>query len=153
MSPVCDRCGKTLRGGRRFPFTTLGLTHDQSARKLGVSGRTWQGYMCHGVGREAAERIANRLGVHPYELWPDMIDHDAGAKPCEECGKPFIPTRSTQRMCSPRCRSRRWQRNRYQNDPDWRARDVAKSRAYYENYGDYCRQRQRAYTQRLEDTA
>lgn len=150
---ACPNCDKNLRGGPRFSFLALGLTHNESARTLGVSGSTWQNYMCHGVNREAAERIADKLGVHPYELWPDMVDHDAGVKPCEECGQPFIPNTTRQRFCDRNCAVRQWMRNRYQSDPDWRARDIARSRAYYEDYGDYCRNRQRTYRTRRKDVA
>jgi hypothetical protein len=140
MSPICSNCGKALKGGRRYPFAALGYTHNQSARTLNVSGSTWQDYMCHGIGREAAERIANKLGVHPYELWPEMIDDDAGIRPCVECGSPFIPGRPHQTYCGVLCRHRS---NGRRSMRRYRATDRGKeaNRSYARSYKTYLRER------------
>lgn len=147
----CERCGKTLRGGPRFPFHTLELSHNQSARTLGISGSTWQDYMCHGVGREAAERIADKMGVHVYGLWPELVDHDLASqhRECEDCGQAFLPATGRQRFCTRNCAARAWQRRKYQSDEWFRQRDIEKRRAYYQENGDYCRRWQRAYRERL----
>lgn len=146
----CDRCGKKLRGGPRFSFATLGFS-ERGSRAFGVSGRTWQNYMCHGVGREQAERIAERLGVHPYELWPELIDYDAGARPCKVCDGLFVPVRCDQVYCGAACRKRAQNQRRQERHGDrirelqraWREANADSYRKHHTRYMRVWRQRKR----------
>lgn len=81
----------------RFPFQPvadlLRTSVWRAAEQLGISGTTYQHDVAHGISLVRAERIAVRLGVHPYELWPDMPELIRGIGPRldDPCG------------CSPNC--------------------------------------------------
>lgn len=94
---------------------------------------------------EVAERCADRLGVHPYCLWPEMRDdviasvvRVCAAEGCEETFEPLTVRRI---YCSTRCRDRRakadWARRRYRSDPVYREKRKADSAARYAAERDY----------------
>lgn len=73
----------------RYPLQPLaqlaGMSNRQALLALKVSGTTYQKYRDQGMLRDAADRAAVRLGFHPYEVWPEMVDHDsADAERAEE---------------------------------------------------------------------
>ena len=115
------------------------LSENTACDQLGITGSTKQQYRQHGMSREVAERRALQAGFHPYEVWPDMAHHDADALKIEcacGCGERFIPTRKGHKFASVACKgrahSREFERRRYTNDPEFRARKRAAVAAYYE---------------------
>jgi hypothetical protein len=101
-----------------------------------------------GLTREAAERLAEKAGYIPYELWPEILDHDIATieRVCAspDCDVRFIPDDPRQKKCSRRCVLRD-AGARYKD----RHRDVVLERArasaarYYAENGDYVRARRR----------
>ncbi len=76
---------------------------------------------------------------------------------CAACGRRFVPRRNVpeQRYCSkPECqrtRRRRWQREKLQVDPDYRANQAAAQQRWRERHREYWRayrERHREYTAR-----
>lgn len=63
---------------RRYPWAPLaaamGLSEASAARALGVTGSTEQEYRRRGVTDRVAERLAGLAGLHPSEVWPELID-------------------------------------------------------------------------------
>jgi hypothetical protein len=127
------------------------LSLNSACIAVGMSGSTQQDARCHGVTSRVAERLAIEAGLHPYNVWPDMADHDLidTQIPCVECETPFTPTRKGHVYCTTKCRNRRHSRERmrrlYQTDPDHRARRLAGRRALYAECADYEKARQRRY--------
>lgn len=66
-------------GAIRYAFSAvadaLGLEESQAARAVRISGSTEQHYRQYGMSIDVAERMADRIGRHPYELWPEMQQH------------------------------------------------------------------------------
>lgn len=113
----------TPRRYRLQPLAQMaGMTDREALLALKVSGTTYQKYRDEGLSRDVADRMAERLGFHPYEVWPDMVEDDledlADLPPegqqCAAWGCPewFIPSRVggskrwPPRFCSTRCRNR-----------------------------------------------
>lgn len=100
----------------RYPLQPLldagGLSLARAARQLGTSGSSLKRFAAEGMDRDAAERLALRAGLHPYEIFTDMLEHDLTYSDQEcaapECEERFAP-RPTKRFCSKRCR---WRFNR-----------------------------------------
>ena len=65
---------------------------------------------------------------------------DAGAA---LIGLNFVPSSPRQRFCSQTHQKRRWQREKYQNDPEWRARKKAQDAEHYAETATYARARER----------
>lgn len=63
----------------RFPFDRLvaamGVSPNRACVELGISGTTAQEYRALGVTECVADRLAVRAGFHPYEIWPELVDH------------------------------------------------------------------------------
>jgi hypothetical protein len=118
------------------------------ARILNVSGSTWQKYRDEGVTEKVADRAAVKCGFHPFMIWPEMADHnfDDFAKKCaaDDCHETFVPHWKTpfQKWCSERCKRRIKNRERYQNDAEFRAKRAEQRRAYYEATKESTRRRQ-----------
>ena len=65
--------------GHRFPFDPIrdrcgGLIAD-SATRLGIHHQTALKHQERGLSAAVADVLAQRLGVHPCELWDDWLDH------------------------------------------------------------------------------
>jgi hypothetical protein len=64
-----------------YPFAPLaalmGLSEHQAAMRLGISGSTEQRYRREGMSEKVADRLAVRAHLHPFEVWPEMIEHTA----------------------------------------------------------------------------
>src|SRR5690606_17390813 len=90
----------------------------------------------HGVTERIADRLAVAAGLHPHVVWPEMADHAIAdnQRACEECEKPFVPSRSDQRFCSSSCRWRRSSREsyrlRYRTDPAFREKERQRTVRY-----------------------
>jgi hypothetical protein len=143
----------------RYPFEPLAaamrLSGHQASKTLGLSGRTQQSYRRDGMSERVADRLAVKAGLHPFEVWPEMVGHqiEAASVVCadESCGGPFVPERSNQRYCSPACRKRASDRRTYRSDPARRAKKRAGRRAYYAENAEYERSRERRrYRARIE---
>jgi len=95
-------------GERRYPLQALvdasGLGEDALRRRVGLSGTMLQRAREMGLTDKAADRYAVRVGLHPFEVWPEMVDHgiEDAAVECAErsCSERFIPTRKGHRFCS-----------------------------------------------------
>lgn len=123
----------------RYPWAPLaaamGLSEHQAAARLGVSGTTQQTYRRIGVLEETAERLADKAGLHPFEVWPELLEHrlaDAEAR----------------RRALDAARQRRY-RDRH---PEARARAREYRRRYYAEHGEYERaqERRRYYARKAE---
>jgi len=62
----------------RYPLAPLldriGGSHDDARRLLGMNHGAYNAFRGHGLKLEQAERYAERAGVHPFEVWPEMRD-------------------------------------------------------------------------------
>lgn len=134
---------------RRYPLAPLieavagtGETDHSVLARLGVSGSTAKKYRAEGVLERTADRLAVRAGLHPFEVWPELVDDalaelDApptdptpappvAAVACPLCATSFTP-RPTKVYCSPRCRETAGDRRRYAQDPQrYRERSSAR---------------------------
>lgn len=150
MTAVCAACGVSLRGGPRYPLSTLldmmGYdTIHRAADALGVSGTTYAQYSCHGISERTADRLAIRAGFHPAEVWPELADHQitAASRPCTRpgCTNTFVPSRRDQKYCGLACRrhvaQKRYRERKYATDPEWVETMRAKRRDYYAECGQY----------------
>lgn len=111
---------------------------NQARTMLAVGGTTWRNYRNDGLTAPQAERLAERAGFHPAEIWPTWYDDEFAelAAPCAECGDLFIPNlERRQRFCSRRCGtagpSRTYHNTRYQTDPDYAERKREQQRERY----------------------
>jgi hypothetical protein len=146
----CPDCGKKIAAGRRYPLAALN-TFDP--RPLRLAGTTLIDYRCHGVLRRTADRLAARVGEHPYTVWPDMADHDIAdlSVTCDECGQPFIPTRKGHRYCQRKCKDVAGQRLRRQTRPEVAEAARQASRRWYYECHDYALARRREYERAHKD--
>ena len=133
-------------GEGRYPFAPVDALRGDTeisvlADKIGVAHSTIGKWRERGMEEHNADAVATALGLHPWQLWPEMLAVNTAAimKECERpgCLEEFVPTRKGHRFCSERCRrqarrkrERSKQRERYRNDPEVRARKIAQSRAY-----------------------
>ena len=139
----------------RYPLEPLAaamhLTIPAACRALRISGSTEQQYRRDGVTDKVADRLAIRAGFHPYEIWPDMADHQLAdvSKPCadEKCDELYVPSTASQRFCSPTCRKRdagrRYVRRRYRTDPEFAERRRRESRQWRAEGGEAWRRSER----------
>jgi lambda repressor-like predicted transcriptional regulator len=122
---------------RRYPVANLleatGLSLSALAQRVGIGGGEYARVRTEGVSELAADRWANRLGLHPAEVWPEYVE--AGIREVMRtcaavgCEVSFVSAHHARRFCSPRCRSREGSRRRYQN-PEVAARLRERAAAY-----------------------
>jgi hypothetical protein len=122
----------------------------QLRERCPMNGTDYRRVIDVGLSADQADRWAVRCGLHPAEVWPEIVDE--AKRPCAECSTPFFPHDKRHRFCTPLCSTRQWQRNRYHTDPDFRARRIASAARYYAECGDYVRARVRQRA-RSEDAA
>ena len=119
----------------------LGGTPGTQAELLGVDRRQIYRWQERGLTRDQAERVAEGFRLHPLELWPEMVSEVERA--CAECEGLFVPLRSNHKFCSTsckhRCLQREWQRRRYAEDPEFRARRLAEAARYHVEVREYRR--------------
>lgn len=110
---------------RRYPLAPLaaamGLSVHKAGQTLKIAGSTLQDYRERGVTEPVAERLTAKAGLFVYDVWPEILDHAI-------------------RDTSP---GTRWKREKYANDPDFRAAMIERRRAYYAENGEYEKKRQR----------
>lgn len=150
---------------RRYPLAALcaalGLSEAATALEVGLSGTTLKRAREWGLTADAAERYAVRAGFTPGGVWPQFLDDEFAelSVVCadEKCDERFIPVRKGHRFHSPTCRTRHnmrlWQREKYQNDPEFAEADRARARAYYEECKPYVRARQNRLRQERKRSA
>lgn len=146
---------------RRYPLEALvvasGLSEHQLSVKVGLKGTTLRNARTDGLIERAADRYAVRAGLHPFEVWPEMAEHQLEDTSTEcaapDCARRFIPTRSGHRFCSRRCGDRTTARIRYRADSELAERKRAARRRYYAEAGDYERARQRRYDRAQRERA
>lgn len=127
----------------RYPIEPLleamGVSWSQAAQQLGIGGPEYRRYRDEGMTRDTAERKALKAGFHPYEVWPDMADHDAEAVTVEcaadDCPVRFIPPPTgpgqKRRLYHDRNCQTRWNAKvRYQTVPEVRERRKEAARRY-----------------------
>lgn len=134
---ICPGCNKRIRPLRRYPLEPLakwfGLSIPQTCRLARVEGTPQKEARCHGITRRVVDRICHEFKAHPYEIWPEVVDHDVqDPRPCDYCKEPFYPAQRNSRFCCLRCRRRALQgeqnkarRKRYAEDPEFRQRKIA----------------------------
>jgi len=66
--PYCSHLGGASAWGART--SAVCVTTHQVAERLGIPHRSVLRYRHNGLTRDAADRLAVRLGHHPAELWP-----------------------------------------------------------------------------------
>lgn len=103
---------------RRYPLADLlaasGLTEAALSRRARLSGTTLKQARERGFTADAADRYAIRLGLHPFEVWPELADHwleDAEVECATEgCTNRFVVNAArggqNRRFCSSSCRSK-----------------------------------------------
>jgi lambda repressor-like predicted transcriptional regulator len=135
---------------RRYPIANLleatGLSLSALAQRVGIGGGEYARVRTEGVSELAADRWANRLGLHPAEVWPDFGFAVCAADGCQER---FAPVRKGHVYCSKRCNNRAIQRERYRlkyaTDPGFVEAERQRRRRYYEQCAGYERSRQARY--------
>lgn len=111
------------------------------ADKIGVAHGTVQKWRERGMEEHNADRVATALGLHPWQLWPEMLVV-ATEQVQRECANPacyevFVPSRSDQRVCSPKCRK-----------PAWRAANPGREKALRK--AEHARNRERRNAERRQ---
>lgn len=109
----------------------MGESETHTFRRLRVNGARRQIILEDGIDIDQAERWALKLGMHPFEVWPEMVNEAllAGTKACAACGGPFVPSRPSHVYCCHNCRVRVGMRRR-RLDPEIRARELQARRRY-----------------------
>jgi hypothetical protein len=108
--------------------------------------RRWRTY---GVSAVQADTLANRIGVDPYQLWPEILDAAIAEveRTCaaDGCDETFVPPAKVpgKKFCSRRCKGRENRRIRYQTDPEFRAQVLADVARHYAETSDYQKRRRR----------
>jgi hypothetical protein len=114
-----------IRVTKRYPLEPLaaliGCEKSALARKLNLSGTTWQEYRDLGVSAHVADGLAVKAGLHPFNVWPELAD-DMVAEAEEEARD---RRRREQEMQNAR------RRERWAKDAEWREEAKAKRRAKY----------------------
>lgn len=108
---------------RRYPIAplvaALGLDAGASvSRALNISGSRLTTYAVCGIDERAAERLAVRAGLVPYEVWPEMLDQAIAELElvcaAQGCDETFIQLHGgpRRRFCTRRCKSREHMRSK-----------------------------------------
>lgn len=105
-----------------------------------MNGGTFNAFKGHGLTLEQAERYAERVRLHPYEVWPDMLDEvlDTVTRVCaaDGCDETFIPSNLRRIYCSKLCGDRRhktrWAREKYRTDEAYRAAQIERVARYHQ---------------------
>lgn len=109
-----------------YPFVRLaeamGATEAAASRALGLSGSTMQHYRTHGVSEKVADRLAVKAGLHPFEVWPEMVEIELGKIMSDRAKKVNAA-----------------ERRRYRTNPQKRARRLEMSARWRTEYRDYKR--------------
>lgn len=125
----------------RYAFSELAramrMSEHAAAVVLGLSGSTEQDYRRRGMTERVADRLAVKVGLHPFEVWPEMVELHIAAEvrecAADGCTGTFLLHTGrggqNRRYCSDTCRAREVKR-RQSSDPHVRAREAARQAAY-----------------------
>jgi hypothetical protein len=93
-----------------------------------------------GLTDRQADRWAVRCGLHPFEVWPDMLDAaiESVMVACPHCASPFLPVAKNHRFCSTPCRTEAHRRT-----PAGAAANRTRRRRGYAESAEYERARER----------
>lgn len=138
--PGNDPAAIPLGGGVgrvRYPldplFDAMRLSPHQACVVLGLSGSTQKEYRARGVTEKVADRLAVKAGLSPYEVWPEMVDHQIAAieRACArtDCDQLFVPA-GRRIYCSDACGQVVRERRRRQR-PEVREANRAYAATYY----------------------
>jgi hypothetical protein len=112
------------------------------AERVGKAKVTVEGWRRTGLNEANADACATALGLHPWQLWPEMLAANTApvVRECETCGETFVLTDPRKRFCNRRCKdahpSARAHRSakaaeafrqRYHSDPEFRAARLAQN--------------------------
>ena len=102
------------------------------AEKIGVPTPTVESWRRGGLSAENADLCATAIGFHPWQLWTEMLVAET-EKVQRECANPacyevFVPVRSDQRVCSPRCRKPAWRAANPERESELRKAEHARNR-------------------------
>jgi len=131
---------------RRYPLAPLleasGMTITALNRRLPMGGEVYRLAKSKGLTPLIAERYAILIGLHPATIWESWAEDEFEelSKECRECGERFIRRPDAlfcSRLCGNRHRQRVYWRKKYASDPEFREREKARRRAYYDEYKDY----------------
>lgn len=117
----------------RYPLASLieasRQSYDNARRTVGASGTDWTRAARDGILEAKADRWAVKLGLVPFEVWPDWLD-DA-FRPCTATGCPnrFAPYRDQDLYCSRTC-ARRERVRRHRATEHGRAQNAEACRRY-----------------------
>jgi len=112
------------------------------AKALGISGASLQRYAEQGLDDRQADRLATRVGLHPFTVWPEMADAivaEGDRLLAEEAAE--VERKAEER----RAKRAADERRRFHEDPEYAERVRARRRRYYAENGAYERARQRRY--------
>ena len=116
VQPLLDACGLTLNAFIRTHMPSINGTYYRKARDEGLTA-------------DAADRWATRVGLHPFNVWPEMVEDsiEAAKVTCaaEDCDTRFLPSNGKHRFCSHRCSARESSRRRYRENAEVRERRKA----------------------------
>lgn len=129
---------------------------EATMRACKIGGAQYQKYRDEGMSREVAERMALKLGFHPYEVWPHMVDDDVAAstrtcaaRGCEETFQLSLHGGPNRLYCSKRCKNRESRRRNYARNPE---PTRERHRRYLAETAEYQRKaRRRRYQQNAEE--
>lgn len=140
----------------RYPiadlFAHMAGSDDDCRRRLGISGGAYGPMVQRGLTFDQAERYAERAGLIPEFVWPEIVDEliERESRECaaDGCTERFVPENPRRIYCSNLCRDRRhkadWFRRRYQSDPEFRARQIERTNQYHHDVIVPARQRRKA---------
>lgn len=143
IEPLLAATGLTLNGFIRLHMPSVNGTYYRRARDLGLTA-------------DQADRWACAAGLHPFEVWPEMID-DQIEDQYRECDADDCSTRfvgdGRRRFCSGTCR-RRMKARRYRATEAGAEVNRRIRRAYYAENREYENARWRRWNaQRQGDAA
>jgi hypothetical protein len=121
---------------RRYPIEPLmaltGKTQFALLEGRRVNSETWSNIRDRGFTPQMADKVACANGFHPSLVWPswEQDEFDELSIPCKECGERFIPKRKGHVFHVVACAKRAQARDRYQNDPEYRAKRIAAVKAH-----------------------
>lgn len=123
-----DRAPQSI--AKRYNVGNMARVVGVPASELGVGDAQW-------LTERQAERLAVSYGLHPFVVWPAMVDDVIAdlSRLCRWCGRAFIPERTNQAYCINECKRR--------------ANTEQSARWYRSSHGHrITRERQRTYYQR-----
>lgn len=89
------------RPKRRYPLEPLaraaGRTVSAILKEHGVGGSCYQDWIERGVAEPTADALAVRYGHHPFDIWPEMLDHNLADAEAPEADYWALPDKARRR--------------------------------------------------------